>query len=348
MSQPPTTPPPLQQTYRIDWSDSFVLCIMLCSEQNAGKTTLHRRYDVNHHWNSYSMSSIGVDFLLHTESIPWPPGIAKPPGFVEKQSGPKRVEAYVKMQIWDTAGQERFKTITRAYYRGASSIVLCFDASIIEFDDWHKRNRPVRMRWSSPRLERVWCPAQVSPWRKVRPEPPSTPLSLHWISCLEHWLAEAEEYIGFWTHDDAPKSATTINTPGLDALIVVAACKIDLLCDPPPGSLAHALISSRLPKKKSGGGSGGRSDPLITPSSKSTAKAIDNWKSLEHVLWYCEYHGFKFEFTSAQSGQNVFETFNRLSESLVVWNENRPIAPNPFPPKPDPPPESSGWSCNIQ
>jgi small GTP-binding protein len=29
----------------------------------------------------------------------------------------------------DTAGQERFRTITKAYYRGATGIVLVFDVS---------------------------------------------------------------------------------------------------------------------------------------------------------------------------------------------------------------------------
>lgn len=35
----------------------------------------------------------------------------------------------VKIQIWDTAGQESFRSITRAYYRGASGALLCYDIS---------------------------------------------------------------------------------------------------------------------------------------------------------------------------------------------------------------------------
>jgi Ras-related protein Rab-8A len=32
----------------------------------------------------------------------------------------------LKLQIWDTAGQERFRNITKAYYKGASGIILTF------------------------------------------------------------------------------------------------------------------------------------------------------------------------------------------------------------------------------
>ena len=33
----------------------------------------------------------------------------------------------LKIKKWDTAGQERFRTITNAYYRGASGIILVYD-----------------------------------------------------------------------------------------------------------------------------------------------------------------------------------------------------------------------------
>ena len=44
----------------------------------------------------------------------------------------------VKLQIWDTAGQDSFKSITRAYYRGAASALICYDITCREsFENLH-------------------------------------------------------------------------------------------------------------------------------------------------------------------------------------------------------------------
>lgn len=49
----------------------------------------------------------------------------------------------VKIQIWDTAGQERYRTLTKAYYRGAAGIILVFDVTdLISFQNvtyWLKK-----------------------------------------------------------------------------------------------------------------------------------------------------------------------------------------------------------------
>ena len=47
-----------------------------------------------------------------------------------------------KLQVWDTAGQERYRTITKAYYKGADGILVVFDLtdkeSFNNVDSWLK------------------------------------------------------------------------------------------------------------------------------------------------------------------------------------------------------------------
>ena len=48
----------------------------------------------------------------------------------------------VKATIWDTAGAERYRTITKAYYKGADGILVVFDLtdkeSFVNVDGWLK------------------------------------------------------------------------------------------------------------------------------------------------------------------------------------------------------------------
>lgn len=63
---------------------------------------------VDDYFNSSFITTIGIDFKIKTLIID---------------------DVKYKLQIWDTSGQERFKTITRAYYRGALGVILCYDIS---------------------------------------------------------------------------------------------------------------------------------------------------------------------------------------------------------------------------
>lgn len=54
------------------------------------------------------MATIGVDFKLKSVSVDG---------------------RLTKLQIWDTAGQERFRTITQAYYKGASGVLVAYSVN---------------------------------------------------------------------------------------------------------------------------------------------------------------------------------------------------------------------------
>jgi small GTP-binding protein len=54
----------------------------------------------------YAHQMAGIDFKIRTVHVD---------GFI------------IKLQLWDTAGQERFRTITRAYFRGAHAVLVVYD-----------------------------------------------------------------------------------------------------------------------------------------------------------------------------------------------------------------------------
>lgn len=41
----------------------------------------------------------------------------------------------IQVQVWDTAGMERTRALTKAYYRGADAILLCYDVTDVESFD---------------------------------------------------------------------------------------------------------------------------------------------------------------------------------------------------------------------
>ena len=81
--------------------------ILIIGASGVGKTCLLNRYVDNEFTESF-ISTIGVDFKMHRVQCD------------------NRV---IQLQIWDTAGQDRFRTITRAYYRGAHGVIFVYDSS---------------------------------------------------------------------------------------------------------------------------------------------------------------------------------------------------------------------------
>eukprot|EP01048_Picozoa_sp_COSAG05_P020056 COSAG05_NODE_3314_length_2156_cov_3.113272_1_plen_100_part_00 len=79
----------------------------------------------------------------------------------------------VKLQIWDTAGQERFRTITQAYYRQASSILLVFDiCDQVSFDHIGNWMQSIKQHNTSADLFISLVGAPPTNPSSASPEPP--------------------------------------------------------------------------------------------------------------------------------------------------------------------------------
>ncbi|KAH0789714.1 ras-related protein Rab-8B [Histomonas meleagridis] len=85
--------------------DETLIKLLIIGESAVGKSCLLLRF-AEDKFNENFLTTIGIDFKVRHVEI----------------NGTK-----VKLQIWDTAGQEKFRTITKAYYRGANGILLVFD-----------------------------------------------------------------------------------------------------------------------------------------------------------------------------------------------------------------------------
>eukprot|EP00347_Sterkiella_histriomuscorum_P002710 403367106 len=84
-----------------------VIKLIIVGHEKVGKSSLMLRYCDNEFTEQY-LATIGVDFKIKALEV----------------NGRQ-----VKLQIWDTAGQERFQSITTAYYRGASGMMIVYDVT---------------------------------------------------------------------------------------------------------------------------------------------------------------------------------------------------------------------------
>ena len=82
--------------------------ILLLGDSAVGKTCFLKRYTDGTFQDVY-LSTIGYDFKFKN---------------VKLKSGKE-----VRIQLYDTAGQERFRTIAKAYYKGAHGIILMYDVT---------------------------------------------------------------------------------------------------------------------------------------------------------------------------------------------------------------------------
>jgi Ras-related protein Rab-11A len=95
----------------------MIFKIILVGDQGSGKTNILSKY-INNKFDESSKSTIGVELSNKTFTIN---------------------NNIVNAQIWDTAGQERFKSLTKAYYKGALGALVVYDISNkFSFDDVDK------------------------------------------------------------------------------------------------------------------------------------------------------------------------------------------------------------------
>ncbi|CDW79315.1 rab gtpase [Stylonychia lemnae] len=90
-----TENPPPQEIFKV----------VLVGDEKTGKSQLLSRVTQDQFDETYR-STIGCEFGTKTYEIN---------------------NRFIKLQLWDTAGQQRFASISRAYYRGANAIILCYD-----------------------------------------------------------------------------------------------------------------------------------------------------------------------------------------------------------------------------
>jgi Ras-related protein Rab-8A len=81
--------------------------LLMIGDTSVGKSSMLLQF-VNNIFTDNFISTIGIDFRVRTINVD---------------------NSRLKLQIWDTSGQERFKSITRAYYRGAMGIILVYDVT---------------------------------------------------------------------------------------------------------------------------------------------------------------------------------------------------------------------------
>ena len=83
----------------------YTIKLLSIGDSTVGKSCLLLRFS-DDTFQSNNMATIGIDFKIKKYNI---------------------FNKIIRLQVWDTAGQERFQTITRAYYKGAQGILLCYD-----------------------------------------------------------------------------------------------------------------------------------------------------------------------------------------------------------------------------
>ena len=98
--------------------EQYKFKIIIVGDSGVGKTNLLKRF-VHNNYDEETKATVGVEFFSNSYYIN---------------------DKLFKIELWDTAGQERYKSITSAYYRGASGAIIVYDvtskSSFKNVDKW--------------------------------------------------------------------------------------------------------------------------------------------------------------------------------------------------------------------
>lgn len=83
--------------------------VVILGDSHIGKTSLVTRFAEGYYRDNSRSATLGANFA--NRSIPSSAGVM------------------TKVQIWDTAGVESFRAMSHSYYKDASAIIVCYDAS---------------------------------------------------------------------------------------------------------------------------------------------------------------------------------------------------------------------------
>ena len=98
----------------------YLFKILILGDSFVGKTNMIKRF-LHDEFDSNTKETVGVEF-----------------GCKNFTMGP--YEHIVKAQLWDTAGQERYRSLTKAYYKGAKGALIVYDitrnSTFENIDNW--------------------------------------------------------------------------------------------------------------------------------------------------------------------------------------------------------------------
>ena len=100
--------------------EQYKFKIVIVGDSGVGKTNLVKRF-IQNTFSSNTQATVGCEFFSNNYLIN---------------------DKLFKIELWDTAGQERYKSITSAYYKGASGAILVYDVtnktSFNNVDRWYQ------------------------------------------------------------------------------------------------------------------------------------------------------------------------------------------------------------------